>query len=105
MDAAISTLDRKLTQLQFARERTEETIKSKRCDKIERQIKALKELSGEADQLKRTLEGLKIAAKESAEKIKQWNDQIEEKINRADDDILRLKEWLEETKREENQKI
>ena len=105
MDAALSTLDTKLIQLQFARERTEETIQSKRCDKIERQIKALKELSGEADQLKRTLEGLKIAAKESAEEIKQWNDQIEEKITRADDDILRLKKWLEETKREENQKI
>ena len=105
MDAALSTLDTKLIQLQFARERTEETIQSKRCDKIERQIKALKELFGEADQLKRTLEGLKIAAKESAEDIKQWNDQIEEKITRADDDILRLKKWLEETKREENQKI
>ena len=105
MDAAVSTLDTKLIQLQFARERTEETIQSKRCDKIERQIKALKELSGEADQLKRTLEGMKIAAKESAEEVKQWNDQIEEKITRADDDILRLKEWLEKTKREENQKI
>ena len=105
MDAALSTLDTKLIQLQFARERTEERIQSKRCDKIERQIKALKELSGKADQLKRTLKGLKIAAKESAEDIKQWNDQIEEKITRADDDILRLKKWLEETKREENQKI
>ena len=105
MDAALSTLDTKLIQLQFARERTEERIQSKRCDKIERQIKALKELSGKADQLKRTLKGLKIAAKESAEEIKQWNDQIEEKITRADDDILRLKKWLEETKREENQKI
>ena len=60
---------------------------------------------GEANQLKRTLEGCKIAAKESAKAVKQWNDQIEEKITRADDDILRLKEWLEETKREENQKI
>ena len=105
MDAASSTLDTKLIQFQYARERTEETIQSKRCDKIERQIKALKELSGKADQLKRTLEGLKIAAKESTEEIKQWNDQIEEKITRADDDILRLKKWLEETKREENQKI
>ena len=105
MDAALSTLDTKLIQLQFARERTEERIQSKRCDKIERQIKALKELSGKADQLKRTLKGLKIAAKESAEEIKQWNDQIEEKITRADDDILRLKQWLEKTKREENQKI
>ena len=82
MDAAIFTLDTKLTQLQFARKRTEETIQSKRRDIIERQIEALKELWGEADQLKRTLEGLKIAAKESAKEIKQWNDQIEEKINR-----------------------
>ena len=105
MDAASSTLHTKLIQLQFARERTEGTIQSKRCDKIERQIKALKKLSGKADQLKRTLEGLKIAAKGSTEEIKQWNDQIEEKITRADDDILRLKKWLEETKREENQKI
>ncbi|XP_022805993.1 uncharacterized protein LOC111343117 [Stylophora pistillata] len=98
-------MDTKLIQLQIARERTEETIQRKRCDKIERKIKALKELSGEADQLKGTLEGLKIAAKKSAEAVKQWNDHIEEKITRADDDILRLKEWLEETKREENQKI
>ena len=47
MDAALSTLDTRLIQLPFARERTEETIQSKRCDKIERQIKALKRLSGE----------------------------------------------------------
>ena len=105
MDAALSTLDTKLIQLQFARERAEEIIQSKRRDKIERQIKALKELSGEADQLKRTLEGMKIAAKESAEEVKQWNDQIEEKITKADDDVLRLKEWLKKAKREENQKI
>ena len=105
IDAASPTLDTTLIQLQFARERTEEAIQSNRCDKIERQIKASKELSGKADQLKRTLEGLKIGAKESAEEIKQWNDQIEEKITRADDDILRLKKWLEETKREESQKI
>ena len=95
----------KIIQLQFARERTEETIQSKRCDKIERQIKALKELAGEADQLKRTLEGMKIAAKESTEEAKQWNGQIEEKITKADDDVLRLKEWLKKAKREENQKI
>ena len=92
MDAALSTLDTKLIQLQFARERTEETIQSKRCDKIERQIKALKELSGEADQLKKTIEGMKIADKESAEEVKKWNDQIEEKITKADDDVLRLEE-------------
>ena len=79
MDAALSTLDTKLTQLQFVRQRTEETIQSKHCNKIERQIKAFKELSGEADQLKRTLKGLKIAAKESAKEIKQWNDQIKER--------------------------
>ena len=72
----------------IARERTQETIQSKRCDKIERQIKVLKELSGEADQLKRTLEGLTIAVKESAKEIK-CNDQIEEKITRSDDDILK----------------
>ena len=56
-DTALSMLDTKLIQLQFARERTEETIQSKRYDKIERQIKALKEMSGKADQLKRTLKG------------------------------------------------
>ena len=57
MDTALSMLDTKLIQLQFARERTEETIQSKRYDKIERQIKALKEMLGKADQLKRTLKG------------------------------------------------
>ena len=105
MDTALSTLGTKLTQLQFARDRTKETIQSNRRDKIERQINALNELSGEADQLKRTLKGMKIAAKENAEDIKQWNDEIEEKISRAGDDILRLREWLEMTKREDNQKI
>jgi len=53
MDAASSRLDTKLIQLQFARDRTKETIQSKRRENSERQIKALKELSSEADQLKR----------------------------------------------------
>jgi len=97
MDTAISTLDTKLIQLKFARERTEETLQSKRCDKIERQIKVFKELSDEVDQLKRTVEGMKIATKEGAEQEKQWNDQIEEKITRVE-------QWLEKAK-EENQKI
>ena len=99
MDTAISMLDMKLTQLQFARESNKETIQSNRCDKIERQINALKELSGEADQLKRILEGMKIAAKESTQELKKWNDDIEKKkITVAEDDILRFKEWLEKTK-------
>ena len=75
------------------------------CNKIERRIKALKDSSGEADLLKRAIERIKIAAKESIKEVKQWNDQIEEKITRADDNILRLKECFEKAKREENQKI
>ena len=41
---------------------------------------------------------MKIAATESTQELKQWNDEIEEKITMADDNILRLKEWLEKTK-------
>ncbi|XP_068738114.1 uncharacterized protein [Montipora capricornis] len=48
---------------------------------------------------------MKISDKESAEEVKKWNDQIEEKITEADDNVLRLEEWLKKAKREENQKI
>ena len=105
MEEALSTLHTKLTQLQFAGERTEEIIQSGKCDRIERQINALKELSSEADQLKRTLEGMKIADKQDVEEIKKWCMEIEERITRADDHISSLRKWLEAFKRESSQKL
>ena len=43
----------KLTQLRFSREQTDKIIQSGKWDRVERHQNALKELAGEADQLKR----------------------------------------------------
>ena len=103
MDAKKALLDTKLLQLQFARDRTEKIIQSAKRDAVERQIDALKELSGEADQVKRQLKGLKIAVKKNAKKVRAWSDQIEAQIAAAaDEDVSRLREWNESVKMEKS---
>ena len=50
----------------------------------------LKELSCEIDNLRRTIEGKKSAAKEDVQEIEKWSDEVEAKISEADDDVLHL---------------
>ena len=84
---------------------TKETIQSGRRDRIERQVNALKELSCETDNLRRTIEGKKFAAKEDFQDIEKWSDEVEAKISEADHDVLHLGKWIEELKWEDSQKF
>ena len=68
-------------------------------------MNALKELSREIDNLKRTIEGKKFAAKEDVPEIGKWSDEVEARISEADDDVLRLGKWIEELKWEDSQKL
>ena len=105
MEEVEGALETKLTQLKFSRERTEKIIQSGKWDRVERHQNALKELAGEADQLKRKLEEMKIAAKENVDHVKKWSDEIETRIDEAEEDVTRLREWAETMKKEESQKL
>ena len=65
----------------------------------------LKELSCEINNLRRTIEGKKFAAKEDVQEIEKWSDEVEAKISEADDDVLHLGKWIEKLKREDSQKL
>ena len=58
----------------------------------------------ETDQCNGIVEGLKIGVKEDLADIEQWNLEIEAKISEADNEVKRLKAWLDEAKRDENRR-
>ena len=105
MEAAKSTLESKLLQLQLTKGRTGEIMQGGMVTRVQRQIKTLKELTEEADGLRRSIEATKIAAKEEIAEIKTWSDDIEAKIMEADDDISRLSKFVEELNKRDNQKL
>ena len=57
------------------------------------------------DNLRRTIEGKKFAAKEDVQKIGKWSDEVEPTISEADDDVLHLGKWIEELNWEDSQKL
>ena len=68
-------------------------------------MNVLKELSCEIDNLRRTIEGKKFAAKEDVQEIEKWSDEVETKISEADYDLLLLGKWIEKLKWEDSQKL
>ena len=104
MEDAKTALETKIIQLKIVKDRTDGIINSNNRQKIERQQRALHELVSETDQCKGIVERLKIGAKEDLADIEQWNVEIEAKISEADNEVKRLKAWLDEAKRDENRR-
>ena len=77
MENAEGKLKTKLTQLEIHAKRTEQVLDSGSVEAIERHKGALKSTISEADELKRTLEALKIEAKEDLGDIGTWNSEID----------------------------
>ena len=70
-------LKTKLTQLAIHAKRTEQVLSSGTVEAIERHSGALISTISEADQLKRSLEALKIEAKEDLSEIGSWNAEVD----------------------------
>ena len=63
MDNAESTLKTKLKQLERAKEKADQALKSEKQSAIQRQLTNLKEFVTVVDSARRTVEALKIEAK------------------------------------------
>ncbi len=71
---------------------------SARREQIKRHLEALKAISRETDECKRAVEVKKIKNKEDLSEINKWNEEIDEKLNKADFEISRLEGWLNRRK-------
>ncbi|XP_028414337.1 uncharacterized protein LOC114537496 [Dendronephthya gigantea] len=101
LETAKNSLETKLTLLQLNVKRTEATLQSEQPDAIERHCKALKAIVDAVEDCRRTVEEQKIIEKETLENIGEWNIEINERLAEADNDVKRMKEWLESRQRDE----
>lgn len=98
----MEAIQTKLVQLNIAVGKTDAMLESESEGVFDRHLSAVKALASEADQIKRELEGLKIAAKEEIEVIQEWNGEVEANISTADSAIKRVKTALGEYREEKS---
>ena len=101
MENVEGKLQTKLTQLEIHAKRMEQVLDSGSVEAIERHKGALKTTISEADELKRTLEALKIEAKEDLGDVSTWNSEIDLQLMKADEEVEKLRKWLEDRRRQE----
>lgn len=101
MENAKGKLQTKLTQLGIHSKRTQQVLDSGSVEAIERHTGALRSTISEADELKRALEALKIEAEEDLGDIATWNAEIDHQLMKADEEVGKLRKWLEERRRQE----
>ena len=87
---------KKPKQLRLTVERTGAILGSGKSDAIQRHQDALKATASEADDKRRSVETLKIAAKENLDSIGTRNLGIDAELAKADDEVERLQEWRDD---------
>ena len=105
MENAKGKLQTKLTQLGIHSKRTQQVLDSGSVEAIERHTGALRSTISEVDELKRALEALKIEAEEDLGDIATWNAEIDHQLMKADEEVGKLRKWLEERRRQEQLKF
>ena len=68
---------------------------------IENHLGALRSTITEADNLKSSLEALKIAAKEGLTHTGTWNSKVDLQLIKAEEEVRRLCKWFEDRIRQE----
>ncbi|CAB4040729.1 Hypothetical predicted protein, partial [Paramuricea clavata] len=95
MELAESKLKVKLTQLELSVKKTASILEKGKEEAIERHLSALKVITSEVDQCKQTVEELKLADKTDLEAIAEFEASVDERIEAADDEVTRIKQWLQ----------
>ena len=93
----------KLKQLLMTCGRTGTVLQSGKSSAVNRQIESLKELSKEVEKSRREVELGKITEGEEETRIATWNDEIEQNLTQADENIKCLENWLHNCKMEMEQ--
>ena len=91
-----TALETKLTQLSMATKRTASILDAGKIEPIKRHLETLQTIVRETNQSKRTVEAEKIVQKEDISDINAWNDEIENQLETADNEVKRLQDWLDE---------
>ena len=94
-------LGTKLTQLEVYAKRTEQVLQTGTSEAVDRHLGALRSTINEADHIKHELEALKIGAKQALSDIDVRNEEVNQKITKTEEEISRLRQWLENRKRED----
>ena len=105
LETAKKSLKTKLTLLQLNVKRTVSILQGQQHDAIERHYKALKAVVTAVDESRRAVEEQKIIAEESLEDINKWNEEINAKFTQADEEVKRIKDWLDSRKRDEETRL
>ena len=95
-------LETKLKQLNLGVLRTKNILDSGKRESVKRHLDALRETVRESNELKRAAEAAKIELGESVEKINDWNNETDAKIELADVEIDQLESWLPGKERAEH---
>ena len=84
---AKQALKAELKQLMINQSKTDKILVSHNYTRIERHLKALKDLVNVADNSKQAVEGLKIAINEDIKNISVWCERVENTTGEVDTDI------------------
>ena len=97
---AETSLQAKLKQIERGRDKANTALSNNKATAIVRQLDNLKEIITEVTKLQRDVEAKKIEAGKTSEEIDEWANGIEHEIEKADECIELLEEWLEKEKLE-----
>ena len=108
MEAKLKKLNAKLALLDLTRGKTDGIVGTGIVEKIRRQKEALQAIVGSTEELKREVEEAKLENGESLEKVKEWGQEIEERIDTVDNEIkvpeTRVKSAIAEAENAEREK-
>ena len=76
-------------------------LQSGSVEAIERHTGALRSTRSPADELKHALEALKIEAEEDLDYIGTWYTMIDLQVMKADEEVGKLRKWLENRRHQE----
>lgn len=91
MEAKLAKLNAKLVLLDLTRGKTDGIVGTVIVKKIRQQKEALQAIVGNTEELKREVEEAKLENGESLDKVKEWGQEIEERIDIVDNEIKVLK--------------
>ena len=100
MEATVENLDIKVTQLGMAMAKTNIVLEARKPEAIERQLAALKSITKEIDRIRVEVEAKKLAAKEEIAEIETWNTHLDQKLEEADNEIMKVRKWLDDREKE-----
>ena len=100
MEATSANLTIKVTQLEMTMAKTNTVLQTAKLEAIERQYATLKSITADVERMRIQVEAKKLADKEEIGAIQEWNATLDAKLEKADDEVRSVREWLDERKKQ-----